>query len=91
LGITHTSIAQLRTKLLFSVSNYSTMAHNYILQVTAGTSYDQSTHKVVAVNTASPLSIRSSDMSIDLNVRVQVRNAIPSLKPIPLWVTMHKA
>jgi hypothetical protein len=49
------------------------MAQNYILQVTAGPSYDESTHKVVPVNSATPLSVTSPYMSIDLNVRVQVR------------------
>jgi len=49
------------------------MAHNYILQVTAGPSYDPKTHKIVAVNTPEPLSISSDLMDIELNVRVQVR------------------
>lgn len=48
------------------------MAHNYILQVTAGSTYDLKDHKVVAVNTAEPLSISSAHMDIDLNVRIQV-------------------
>lgn len=48
------------------------MAHNYILRVTAGKSYDPKDHKVVAVNTAEPMSISSEHMDIELNVRVQV-------------------
>lgn len=50
------------------------MADKYILQVTAGTSYDASTHKVVAVNTAEPLRLSSNHMDLKLNVRVQVRH-----------------
>lgn len=52
------------------------MADKYILQVTAGTSYDTSTHKVVAVNTAEPLTLSNEHMDLKLNVRVQVRQII---------------
>jgi hypothetical protein len=65
------------------------MAHNYILQVTAGPSYDQSTHKVVPVNTATPLSITSPYMSIDLNVRVQVRVAVSFSETYFSLAAMH--
>jgi hypothetical protein len=34
--------------------------------------------KVVAVNTAEPLSFSTKHMDIDLNVRIQVRNALLS-------------
>ena len=48
------------------------MAHNYILQVTAGSEYDVKTHTVVPVNSPTAVSIDSELMSVDLNVRIQV-------------------
>lgn len=57
------------------------MAHNYILQVTAGPSYDSKSHKVVAVNTAEPLSISSDAIDIQLNVRVQNYRGLPKDSP----------
>lgn len=57
------------------------MAHNYILQVTAGSEYDIKTHKVVPVNSATPVSIDSDLVSVDLNVRIQV---LPFQPPFPL-------
>jgi hypothetical protein len=48
------------------------MAHNYILQVTAGTEYDITKHQIVPVNSAKIIRIESEDVTVDLNVRVQV-------------------
>ena len=56
------------------------MAHNYILQVTAGPDYDCSVQNIVAVNTPEPLNISTEYMDIDLNVRIQVR--LLSLLPL---------
>jgi hypothetical protein len=53
------------------------MAHNYILQVTAGSEYDIKTHQIVPVNDPRPVSIDSKHISVNLNVRIQVR--------IPPW------
>jgi hypothetical protein len=52
------------------------MAHNYILRVTAGPSYETDTHKVVNVNTAEPLHIESDLVDVDVNVRVQVSDFV---------------
>ncbi|KAI9743569.1 MAG: hypothetical protein M1818_002884 [Claussenomyces sp. TS43310] len=57
------------------------MAHNYILRVTAGSSYDPSTHSVVAVNTAKPLRISSDLVDVDLNVRIQNYRGLPRGSP----------
>ncbi|KAG0645452.1 hypothetical protein D0Z07_8624 [Hyphodiscus hymeniophilus] len=57
------------------------MAHNYVLQVTAGSEYDVNTHKIVPVNTSTPVSIDSELMSVDLNVRVQNYRGLPLASP----------
>lgn len=51
------------------------MAHNYILQVTTGTQYDVTTHKIVPVNAASPVKIESELLEAEVNVRIQVCGA----------------
>lgn len=56
------------------------MAHNYILQVTAGSEYDITKHQVVPVNESTPITIDSEHVSVDLNVRIQVRPP-PSFSP----------
>ena len=48
------------------------MAQNYILQVTTGTEYDITKHQIVPVNSAKTLRVESEDVTVDLNVRVQV-------------------
>jgi hypothetical protein len=48
------------------------MAHNYILQVTTGTEYDITKHKIVPVNSATPVKIESKLLQADVNVRIQV-------------------
>ena len=56
------------------------MAHNYILQVTAGSEYDITKHQIVPVNHAKPTTIHSEHISVDLNVRIQVLLRCPSPK-----------
>jgi hypothetical protein len=48
------------------------MAHNYILQVTTGTEYDITKHKIVPVNSPKTTRIESEDVTVELNVRIQV-------------------
>lgn len=47
------------------------MADKYLLRVTAGPSYDPSSHQVVAVNSGTPTSIQSSLCSARISVRIQ--------------------
>ena len=47
------------------------MADKYLLRVTAGPSYDPSSHQVVAVNSGIPTSIQSSLCSASICVRIQ--------------------
>ncbi len=47
------------------------MADKYLLQVTAGPSYDPTSHQVVAVNSGTPTSIQSSLCSANISVRIQ--------------------
>ena len=47
------------------------MADKYLLRVTAGPSYDPSSHQVVAVNSGTPTSIQSPLCSADVSVRIQ--------------------
>ena len=49
------------------------MAHNYVLRVTAGHSYEPSAHQIVNVNAPTPMTIKDSHTDIKLNVRIQVR------------------
>jgi hypothetical protein len=66
------------------------MAHNYILQVTAGPEYDIKTHTVVPVNSATPVSIDSDLVSVDLNVRIQVPTTLPTpILPAHLHMSSH--
>lgn len=47
------------------------MAENYLLHVTAGPSYDPSTHQTVHVNSSTPLQIRTPLADVNLHVRIQ--------------------
>lgn len=47
------------------------MADKYLLRVTAGPSYDPSSHQVVAVNSEIPTSIQSPVCSASISVRIQ--------------------
>ncbi|KAH8650518.1 hypothetical protein BGZ60DRAFT_389160 [Tricladium varicosporioides] len=57
------------------------MAHNYILQVTAGSEYDITKHQIVPVNEPEPITIDSEHMSVDLNVRIQSYRGLPYTSP----------
>ncbi|KAE8449489.1 hypothetical protein EG329_008097 [Mollisiaceae sp. DMI_Dod_QoI] len=57
------------------------MAHNYILQVTAGTDYDISKHQIVPVNTPTKITVESELISVDLNVRIQSYRGLPLNSP----------
>lgn len=58
------------------------MADKYILQVTAGTSYNPEEHQVVPVNSSRPLSIESEHISVNLNVRIKAYRGLPLSSPI---------
>jgi hypothetical protein len=47
------------------------MAENYLLRVTAGPDYDESTHVVLPVNTETPTTITSAHCTTKVTVRVQ--------------------
>lgn len=47
-------------------------ASDYIIQVTAGPSYDSSTHSEVNVNTPEPVKISSAHL--DASVKVRIKN-----------------
>ncbi|RDL33578.1 Uncharacterized protein BP5553_07946 [Venustampulla echinocandica] len=57
------------------------MAHNYILQVTAGSDYDPLSHKVVPVNESQHITIESEHLHADLNVRIQSYRGLPRSSP----------
>ncbi|CZR56038.1 uncharacterized protein PAC_05926 [Phialocephala subalpina] len=57
------------------------MAHNYILQVTAGSEYDITKHQIVPVNTATPITIDSEHISVSLNVRIAEYRGLPRTSP----------
>ncbi|POS82799.1 hypothetical protein EPUL_005850 [Erysiphe pulchra] len=57
------------------------MAEKYLLQVTAGPSYDLTQHQVVPVNSPKPLAIESELISVDLNVRIQAYQGLPLSSP----------
>ncbi|UKZ90381.1 uncharacterized protein TrAFT101_005404 [Trichoderma asperellum] len=57
------------------------MQDKYILRVTAGPSYDESTHIEVPVNEPAPLRIKSDAADIELNVRIQGYRGLPFGSP----------
>ncbi|MCJ1356268.1 MAG: hypothetical protein MMC33_006262 [Icmadophila ericetorum] len=57
------------------------MADQYLLRVTAGPSYDPSTHQEVLVNTSTPTHISSPHCTADLNVRIQNYRGLPHGSP----------
>ncbi|KAL9635429.1 MAG: hypothetical protein Q9204_002635 [Flavoplaca sp. TL-2023a] len=57
------------------------MADKYLLRVTAGPSYDPSSHQVVAVNSGTPTSIQSPLCSADVSVRIQNYRGLPRGSP----------
>ncbi|KAL8851116.1 MAG: hypothetical protein Q9221_003919 [Calogaya cf. arnoldii] len=57
------------------------MADKYLLRVTAGPSYDPTSHQVVAVNSGTPTSIQSSLCSAKIFVRIQKYRGLPHGSP----------
>ena len=55
------------------------MAEKYILRVTAGPGYDESTHVVLPTNTESPTTIISDHCTASITVRVQNFRGLSSL------------
>jgi len=53
----------------------------YHLRVSAGSSYAQSTHNLVPVNTSEPLHISSSFLSADLSLRIASYRGLPTSSP----------
>ncbi|KAL6837162.1 DUF1769 domain-containing protein [Trichoderma camerunense] len=57
------------------------MIEKYILRVTAGSSYDESTHIEVPVNESAPVRIKSDVADVELNVRIQDYKGLPRGSP----------
>ncbi|KAL8667537.1 MAG: hypothetical protein Q9168_007248 [Polycauliona sp. 1 TL-2023] len=57
------------------------MADQYLLRVTAGPSYDPSSHQVVAVNAGTPTSVKSALCSAKISVRIQNYRGLPHGSP----------
>ncbi|KAG5951380.1 hypothetical protein E4U58_001179 [Claviceps cyperi] len=57
------------------------MAENYVLRITAGPSYDATTHVEVPVNNPEPTSIKGDRADIQLNVRIQNYSGLPLGSP----------
>lgn len=57
------------------------MAEEYLLHVTAGPSYDPSTHQTVHVNSSTPLQIRTPLADVNLHVRIQNYRGLPRESP----------
>ena len=81
LSYTHTSVDQpcIKTSCILSLiecphpffAHYPTMAEKYLLRVTAGPSYDPSTHEEVAVNGPTSTRISSPYCTANINIRIQ--------------------
>ncbi|KAL9004989.1 MAG: hypothetical protein Q9188_002203 [Gyalolechia gomerana] len=57
------------------------MADKYLLRVTAGPSYDPTSHETVAVNSGTPSTIRSPLCSANISVRIQNYRGLPCGSP----------
>ncbi|KAF2755110.1 DUF1769-domain-containing protein [Pseudovirgaria hyperparasitica] len=57
------------------------MAEKYILKVTAGPTYDESTQHDVAVNAPEPVKIDTENLTAQLNVRIQNYRGLPKGSP----------
>ncbi|KAG6003187.1 hypothetical protein E4U21_002264 [Claviceps maximensis] len=57
------------------------MAEKYVLRITAGPSYDTTTHVEVPVNSPEPTSIKGDGADIELNVRIQNYGGLPLGSP----------
>ena len=60
------------------------MADQYLLRVTAGPSYDPSSHQIVNVNTPHPTKISSEHCEATISIRIQnYRGKKPQHQPNP--------
>ncbi|CEJ88450.1 hypothetical protein VHEMI04726 [[Torrubiella] hemipterigena] len=57
------------------------MSEKYVLRISAGSSYDESDHVVVPINSVDPISIKGDKGDIELNVRIQGYNGLPINSP----------
>ncbi|KAI4160150.1 MAG: hypothetical protein LQ342_006008 [Letrouitia transgressa] len=57
------------------------MADDYLLRVTAGPSYDSSTHQIVSVNTPTPTKITSTICTANISVQIQNYRGLPHNSP----------
>ncbi|KAL8700259.1 MAG: hypothetical protein Q9224_001047 [Gallowayella concinna] len=57
------------------------MADKYLLRVTAGPSYDPTSHQVVAVNSGTPTSVHSTLCTANVSVRIQNYRGLPHGSP----------
>ncbi|KAJ9150317.1 DUF1769-domain-containing protein [Pleurostoma richardsiae] len=57
------------------------MADKYVLRVTAGPSYDLSSHTEVPVNSTEPVKLSTPHIDVDLNVRIQNYSGLPRDSP----------
>ncbi|GAB0137969.1 hypothetical protein EsDP_00006219 [Epichloe bromicola] len=57
------------------------MADKYVLRITAGPSYDATTHVEIPVNKSEPTSIKGDGANIELNVRIQDYHGLPLGSP----------
>jgi hypothetical protein len=62
-------------------SSENKQAHNYKLRVTAGLSYDTSTHVVVPVNASQTLHLNSQHMLLSVAVRIKKFTGLPASCP----------
>jgi hypothetical protein len=64
-----------------SASLTMTSPKQYHLRITAGPSYDLSTHQIVPVNTSTPLTIDSPHITTNLSIRIASFRGLPSSSP----------
>ncbi|KAL8700631.1 MAG: hypothetical protein Q9201_005348 [Fulgogasparrea decipioides] len=57
------------------------MADKYLLRVTAGPSYDPTTHQVVAVNSHTPTYVQSPSCDASISIRIQNYRGLPHGSP----------
>ncbi|KAL8714621.1 MAG: hypothetical protein Q9220_001569 [cf. Caloplaca sp. 1 TL-2023] len=57
------------------------MADKYLLRVTAGPTYDPTSHKIVAVNSGKPTHVQSQACTANISVRIQNYRGLPPNSP----------
>ncbi|PWY70865.1 DUF1769-domain-containing protein [Aspergillus sclerotioniger CBS 115572] len=62
-------------------STTTTRPQNHRLKITAGTSYDPSTHQTITVNSPSPLHLENTHLSTNLWVRIKDYTGHPTTSP----------